>query len=56
MLNKPNLKLPYVKPRLRTIELNADEVLAEGCKTAEPAGGVGGQCAVGNQCFNMIGS
>ena len=29
---------PYQKPRLRTIELNAEEVLGVGCKTATSPG------------------
>ena len=30
--DEENTKQPYVKPKLRTIELSAEEVLAEGCK------------------------
>ena len=37
--NKPSTgKKPYEKPRLRCLELRADEVLAAGCKTP---GGLG---------------
>jgi len=35
-------KQKYEKPRLRTIELAAEEVLAIGCKTAPGAPAVGG--------------
>lgn len=31
--NEQNSKKPYEKPRLRIIELAAEEVLAAGCKT-----------------------
>lgn len=37
--HKKNTKQTYQKPRLRTIELNADEVLAIGCKTDAPLSG-----------------
>ena len=30
--DNPDTKRPYQKPKLRTIELVADEVLAAGCK------------------------
>ncbi len=43
---------PYVKPRIRTIELAAEEVLAVGCKHAtgsrnrnQPLCGIGAGCA-----------
>lgn len=37
--NKKNIKLRgYVKPKLRTIELVAEEVLATGCKTGFSTG------------------
>lgn len=42
---KGNLKKKYEKPRLRTIELAAEEVMALGCKTnpgdVNGAGGLG---------------
>ena len=54
MDNKPEEKLqPYEKPRLRVIELAAEEVLAVGCKTN--AGGPNPappQCAAGG-CFQV---
>lgn len=34
-------KRPYQKPRLRTIELAAEEVLAVGCKATAGIGGFG---------------
>ena len=37
--NEENSKQPYEKPRLRTIELAAEEVLGVGCKTAAGATG-----------------
>lgn len=37
----------YTKPRLRTIELATDEVLAGSCKTASGPGPNGGVCTVG---------
>ena len=54
MDNKPEEKLqPYEKPKLRVIELAAEEVLAVGCKTN--AGGPNPappQCAPGG-CFQV---
>jgi hypothetical protein len=45
-------KREYDKPRLRTIELSADEVLAIGCKTASSPGPEpgGATCAIGTSC------
>ncbi|NOY68088.1 MAG: hypothetical protein GXP53_01140 [Deltaproteobacteria bacterium] len=48
MDEKNKKKLPYERPRLKVIELVADEVLAIGCKLA----GVG-QAAFGNAAFNQ---
>jgi hypothetical protein len=47
-------KAPYDPPRLRTIELAADEVLATGCKTAGGGGTVPGPipCSA-NGCVNI---
>ena len=40
-------KLPYEKPRLRTIPLAAEEVLAVNCKTASGAPGkISGHCGI----------
>jgi len=47
-------KRPYTPPRLRTIELVADEVLAVGCKTVAGAPGpTGGNltCRAPSVCF-----
>ncbi len=47
-------KKPYQKPRLRTIELVADEVLAVGCKVQNGTSGFGNAkatCAFPRQCF-----
>ena len=51
MPNKDNNKQSYEKPKLRMIELAADEVMATGCKTLGPAGSLknGLPCA-SNQC------
>jgi len=54
--NKQNhAKKPYRKPRLRTIELVADEVLAVGCKVQNGTAAVGNpkaSCAFPTTCFN----
>jgi len=42
MREKEAVKKPYEKPRLRIIELAAEEVLAIGCKTTGASSGVGG--------------
>ncbi len=43
--SKKESKLPYEKPRLRTIQLAAEEVLAISCKTASgKPGKAGGRC------------
>jgi hypothetical protein len=48
-----NKKQPYEKPRLRTIELTAPEVLAGNCKQSPLASGSTGQCAAGAvRCVN----
>lgn len=42
---------PYDKPRMRTIELVAEEVLAVGCKlSVAPGGPVGATCTAAS-CF-----
>ena len=48
-------KEPYEKPRLRVIELAADEVLAVGCKAPGLNFAVGGQpsCGVGAGCVSL---
>ena len=47
-------KQPYEKPRLRTIELAAQEVLAGNCKQVLTGLGPTGQCAAGVQrCVNQ---
>ncbi len=46
----------YDKPRLRTIELAADEVLAIGCKTSTGPGtspGNPASCVVGVTCSSL---
>jgi len=55
--NKKKIKQPYQKPRLRTIELAADEVLAVGCKITGMSPGVGlpFNCGIDTPC-NQHGS
>lgn len=50
-------KLTYEKPRLRVIELAAEEVLAVGCKTSltDPSGVAGNGCTSGI-CSSTTGS
>jgi hypothetical protein len=51
--NRVQTKKPYEKPRLHSISLKADEVLAKGCKTktkTPPPTGL--NCAAGG-CFNV---
>jgi len=49
-------KLPYERPRLRTIKLSADEVLATGCKTSPVSMGFGGNACMSGFCSNTTGS
>lgn len=49
-------KKPYEKPRLRTIRLAADEVLAVGCKTSPVATGFGGNLCTSGFCSSTTGS
>ena len=48
--NKDTQKQPYEKPRLRKIQLAAEEVLSSGCKTAPGAFGA----FIGNGCTNPV--
>ena len=48
-------KKAYEKPKLRAIELAAEEVLATGCKIANGAPGGGKRCN-NAPCRNSIGS
>lgn len=54
---KSNNKQSYEKPKLRVIELTADEVLAVGCKVyaGDPAGVGPGHCTDGT-CKITLGS
>jgi hypothetical protein len=49
---------PYEKPKLRRIELAADEVLSVGCKTAnfDPNGVAGNGCGPASPCSSIKGS
>lgn len=49
-------KQPYEKPRLRTIKLSADEVLATGCKTSPVSTGFGSNLCMSGFCSNTTGS
>ena len=49
-------KQPYEKPRLRTIKLSADEVLATGCKTSPVTTGFGSNLCTSGFCSNTTGS
>lgn len=42
----------YEKPRLRRIKLNADEVMAKGCKMATPSAGQQNTGCLAGGCFN----
>ena len=54
---KEKNKLPYEKPRLRTIELAADEVLAIGCKIQAGYPGKSSEIGCGTaQCVLKPGS
>jgi hypothetical protein len=54
--NKKNRKT-YAKPRLRKIELKADEVLAVGCKTGAPdPKGIGNYGCTNGFCSSTPGS
>ena len=50
-------KQPYERPKLRVIELSAEEVLSIGCKTgfADPRGSGGNGCLTG-VCSSSTGS
>ena len=51
--NEEKRKRVYEKPRLRTIELAAEEVLAVGCKLttgSPPAPYVADSCGLSNNC------
>ena len=50
-----NKKKKYEKPRLRRMELRADEVLAVGCKTPMGGGPAGPNCIAGS-CISSFGS
>ena len=44
--HKAEKKQPYEKPKLRIIELTAEEVLGVGCKLATAPGPTGAQCTL----------
>ena len=49
--DKEKTKMPYEKPRLRTIELAAEEVLAVGCKLMSGGSAVGSSVnCIDNTC------
>ncbi len=49
---KSTQRQTYEPPRLRNIKLNADEVLAKGCKMATPSAGRQGTGCLAGGCFN----
>lgn len=49
-------KQSYEKPRLRTIKLSADEVLASGCKTSPVSTGFGSNLCTSGFCSSTTGS
>jgi len=49
---KASQRKSYEPPRLRNIKLNADEVLAKGCKMASPSAGRQGTGCLAGGCFN----
>ena len=52
-MSKPNksTRRAYEKPRLRRIKLNADEVMAKGCKMATPSAGQQNTGCQSGGCF-----
>ena len=51
-----NSKQVYERPKLRVIELAAEEVMATGCKVLVPALGVGGAPCASQACVTRGGS
>ena len=51
-MDKKNKKEKYEKPRLRVIELKADEVLAAGCKLSGGGGGPLPPTCTGTSCVD----
>ena len=48
----PKPKRAYEKPRVRSIKLAADEVLAKGCKMSTPSAGFLNTGCLAGGCFN----
>ena len=53
---KQSKKKTYEKPRMRTIRLSADEVLATGCKTSPVSTGFGSNLCTSGFCSSTTGS
>jgi len=53
--DKSDVKIPYEKPKLRIISLQAEEVLSVGCKHAvgSPVGRAGHGCGNGHCSFTL---
>ena len=51
--DKKKTKQTYQKPRLRTIELSADEVLATGCKIPFASPAIGSPQCNGSGCVSV---
>jgi hypothetical protein len=54
--NSRPAKRSYGKPKLRVIQLSADEVLATGCKTSPVTTGFGSNLCTSGVCSNTTGS
>lgn len=54
-MQEPRQRKRYEKPRLKSLPLVADEVLAKGCKTVSPGPGFQGTGCVSGGC-NQSGS
>ncbi len=54
--SKNSKKRIYGKPRLRVIQLSADEVLSTGCKTSPASTGFGSNLCTSGFCASTIGS
>jgi hypothetical protein len=49
-------RLPYERPRLGRVRLDADQVLTAGCKVTPPAVGSGTSTCTGGLCRSTTGS
>lgn len=49
---KPDEKKPYDKPAIRRVELQPEESLVAGCKTASSGGSMVSSCTLPTPCFD----